>query len=99
MAPAAGVAPPPPAGGVAPAPMPGAAIAPMPRGPRGPGADHRGPPPPPPSRAAHFRLEGAGAVLDVQCAEDEPMQACADIAIRLLDHAAPARASADTPKP
>lgn len=80
----------------APPPPPDGAPAPMPGTQPGPGADRRGPPPAP-SRAAHFRLEGAGNVLDVQCAENEPMQACADIALRLLDRAAPAPAAAAAP--
>lgn len=70
--------PPPPMGGEAPGP----------HGPGGPGprGDRRDPPPPP-SKAAHFRLESAGVVLDVKCAEDAPMQACADIALQMLDRA------------
>ena len=70
---------------------PGAPPPPPPGGPRGnrpppppPGA-FRGPPPPPPSRAAHFRLERGDSALDVKCAEDEPMKACADIALQMLD--------------
>jgi hypothetical protein len=47
-------------------------------GPRG----HR---PPPPSRAAHFRIETGDAALDITCPEDEPMQGCADLTVRLLD--------------
>jgi hypothetical protein len=53
-----------------------------------PKLDAHGPrPPPPPSKAAHFRLESAGVVLDVKCADDAPMQACADIALQMLDRA------------
>ena len=70
---------------------PGTPPPPPPGGPRGnrpppppPGA-FRGPPPPPPSRAAHFRLERGDSALDVKCAEDEPMKACADIALQMLD--------------
>lgn len=59
--------------------------APPPGGPRG-----RRPPPPPPGKAAHFRLERGDLALDVKCAEDEPMQACAAIVLQLLDKAQPA---------
>jgi hypothetical protein len=67
--------------------------APQPPGPPGPGEHsgvggnmganwHRGPwghrPPPPPSKAAHFRIEDGSVKIDVKCAEDEPMKACAD---------------------
>lgn len=95
-------APPPPpapsADSVAPPPPPPmGAEAPGPHGPGGPGSrgDRRGPPPP--SKAAHFRLEGAGVVLDVKCADDEPMQACADIALRMLDRAMAPGAAAPRP--
>ena len=88
-APVAGkpAAPPPPPGGPTPAgaPMPG------PRGDRG------ALPPPPPSPAAHFRLESGGAVLDVKCADAEPMQACAQIALQFLDRASIGRTSAPAP--
>lgn len=81
-APAAVTPPPPPPGG-------DRAAGPMAPAPHGPGAGRETPPPPPPppSRAAHFRLENGGTVLDVRCADDEPMQTCADIALQLLDHA------------
>ena len=73
--------PPPPAGpGAMDDAGPGAP--PPPDGPRG-----RRPPPPPPSKAAHFRLERGDLALDVKCAEDEPMKACAEIAVQLLDKA------------
>lgn len=97
-------APPPPPPGMAPAPMAGpgaigAAPAPVPGrdgmapppppGAGGPGRPGRmGPPPPPPSPAAHIRFERPGTMLDVKCADGEPMQVCADIAMRLLDRAA-----------
>lgn len=55
---------------------------PPPRG--GPGG-HRPPPPPPPSKAAHFRIERGDVRLDAKCADDEPMRACADITLQLLD--------------
>jgi hypothetical protein len=59
------------------------------RGPRGgPGRDRDGPPPPPPSKAAHFRVERGDLKLDVKCADDEPMKACADVAMQLLDKVA-----------
>lgn len=64
-------------GGPPPPPM-GAGDAPPPP----PG--HR-PPPPPPSKAAHFRLEQADMRVDVKCADEEPMKACADIAMQLID--------------
>ena len=50
-------------------------------GPRG----HRPPPPPPPSKAAHFRIEDGPKVIDIKCADDEPMKACADILSQVLD--------------
>ncbi len=49
-----------------------------------PGGPH-GRRPPPPSRAAHFHLQTGDAALDVKCAEDEPMRACADVALQMLD--------------
>lgn len=81
--PEAGAPPPPPppggprgreAGGPPPPPPPG--------GPRG-GPD--GPPPPPPPKGAHFQFERGDARVDVKCADDEPMRACADITLQLLD--------------
>jgi len=38
----------------------------------------------PPSSAARFRIESGDMQLDVQCAEDEPMKACADIVFQLI---------------
>ncbi|WP_243958055.1 hypothetical protein [Methylobacterium sp. J-067] len=72
---------------------------PPPDGPRGraeappppPGGPRRGPdappppPPPPPSKGAHFNFERGDARIDVKCADDEPMKACADITLQLLD--------------
>ena len=69
-----------------------------PAGPRGHGPDRMGPrgprhgprgmmPPPPPSKAADFRIENGPFKFQVKCAEDEPMQACADIAIKMLAEA------------
>jgi hypothetical protein len=57
-------------------------------GPDGPGPDGpRGhmPPPPPPSKGAHFRIESGETKIDVKCADDEPMKACADIMMQLID--------------
>jgi hypothetical protein len=45
----------------------------------------RGEGPPPPSKAAHFRVEQGDNGIDVKCADDEPMRACADITMQLLD--------------
>lgn len=39
----------------------------------------------PPSKAAHFVLHRGDAVVDIKCAEDEPMKACVDAATVLLD--------------
>ena len=95
-------APPPPPGGPAgarpgmdapPPPPP-----PPPGGPRGamdgppPPPGMRPPPPPPPSKAARFRVEQGDMKVDVKCADDEPMKACGDIAIQMIDKIA-------TPKP
>jgi hypothetical protein len=41
--------------------------------------------PQPPSKAAHFRVEQGDNAIDVKCADEEPMRACADIAMQLLD--------------
>jgi hypothetical protein len=41
--------------------------------------------PPPPSKAAHFRIEQGDNAIDVKCADEEPMRACADIAMQFLD--------------
>ncbi|MBX5157989.1 hypothetical protein HJB86_28840 [Rhizobium sp. NZLR3b] len=45
---------------------------------------HR-PPPPPPSKAAHFRIEDGDTRIDLKCAEDEPMKACADLLLQVMD--------------
>jgi hypothetical protein len=50
-----------------------------------PAGGQRGEVPPPPSKAAHFRVEQGDNAIDVKCADDEPMRACADIAMQLLD--------------
>jgi hypothetical protein len=39
----------------------------------------------PPSKAAHFRIEQGDNAIDVKCAEEESMRACADIAMQFLD--------------
>ena len=63
-----------------------------PPGPRGPG--HHGPrgdgppPPPPAEKAAHFRIERGPLSIDVKCAEADTTQACAAIALQLIDKAA-----------
>lgn len=84
--------PPAPSADVAPPPTAPGADTPSPHGPGmvGPKGDRRCPPPPPPSKAAHFRLESA---------DDEPMQACADIALQLLDRAMLPAPGAATPRP
>lgn len=86
--------------GMAPPPPPGPGPkGPHMGGPRGPGprGDHDGPPPPPPSKAAHFRLESGDNRIDVKCADEEPMQACADIMMRIIDRVAPPVAPAPSP--
>lgn len=45
-------------------------------------------PPAPPSKAAHIRLEKGDMKLDLECADDEPMKTCSDIALQLLDKVA-----------
>lgn len=80
--PEAGAPPPPPPGGPRRGPGPDGAPPPPPGGPqRGPGPD--GPPPPP--KGAHFRLERGDARIDVKCADEDSMKACADITLQLLD--------------
>lgn len=52
----------------------------------GPGPDGmRGPPPPPPSKGAHFRIEDGERRIDLKCADDEPMKACADLLMQVID--------------
>jgi hypothetical protein len=81
----------PPAPGVrAPPPSPPGGPDAMDEGPGGPlpppvGPHGRRPPPPPPSKAAHFRVEDGNIVIDVKCADDEPMKACADFTLQMLD--------------
>ena len=50
-----------------------------------PGGPRRGPDIPPPPKAAHFIVARGDARIDVKCADDEPMKACADITLQLLD--------------
>ncbi|PDT00978.1 hypothetical protein CO666_28035 [Rhizobium chutanense] len=45
----------------------------------------RGHHPPPLSKAAHFRIEDGNTRIDLQCAEDEPMKACADLLLQVMD--------------
>lgn len=40
---------------------------------------------PPPSKAAHFRIEDGNTRIDLKCAEDEPMKACADLLLQVMD--------------
>lgn len=65
-----------------------------PDGPRGrpeapppppPGGPRRGPDAPPSPKGAHFHVERGDTRVDVKCADDEPMKACADITLQLLD--------------
>ena len=39
----------------------------------------------PPSKAAHFRFRKGDAMVDIKCADDEPMKACVDAGSALLD--------------
>ncbi len=39
----------------------------------------------PPSKAAHFRFTRGDGTIDVKCADDEPMRACVDATVMLLD--------------
>ena len=89
----------PPPGGPKPGPEAGAPPPPPPGGPHaGPRGPRGGPDAPPPPKAAHFRLERGDTALDVKCAADEPMKACADIALQLLDKLAALPAPAAAPK-
>ena len=81
--PSSGPRPSAPAAAPSPAPQPGSPAttgqAPQPPGsPRSEG-------PPPPSKGAHFRVEQGDNAIDVKCADEEPMRACADIAMQFLD--------------
>jgi hypothetical protein len=90
--------PPPPAPGLAPPPPPGVAPpligsgaeagdmdGPPPPPPPGAPGPHGQRPPPPPERAAHFRLQRGDALVDVKCADEEPMKTCADLALHMID--------------
>ena len=41
----------------------------------------------PPSKAARFRIEAGDVTLGIKCPDDEPMKACADFTLQLLDKA------------
>lgn len=58
---------------------------PKPRGPEEAGPYGRMLPPPPPPRGAHFRIEEGDIKINVKCADDEPMKACADILMQIID--------------
>ena len=40
---------------------------------------------PPPSKAARFHIETGEADIGIKCADDEPMMACADFTLQVLD--------------
>ena len=42
-------------------------------------------PPPPPPKGAHIHLQHGDTMLDVKCADDQPMGACADLTLQMLD--------------
>jgi hypothetical protein len=63
----------------------GQATQPPAGGPRGEAPPRAEAPPPPPSKAAHFRVEQGDNGIEVKCADDEPMRACADITMQFLD--------------
>jgi hypothetical protein len=63
----------------------GQATQPPAGGPRGEAAPRAEGPPPLPSKAAHFRVEQGDNGIEVKCADDEPMRACADITMQFLD--------------
>ncbi|KJF74219.1 hypothetical protein [Agrobacterium arsenijevicii] len=80
-------APPPPAGTAEADKRPDTPPPPPPK-PRGPEEDEphgRMPPPPPPPKGAHFHIEEGEVKVDVKCADDEPMKACADILMQIID--------------
>ncbi len=98
-------------GGVAvaqPAPPPGGPRQPGPAGaeappppPPGAGPRREAFPPPPPPKGAHFMLRQDDSIVDVKCAEDEPMKACADLALQMADRvfSPPKGPAAPPPKP
>ncbi|MDF0697160.1 hypothetical protein PYR71_11690 [Rhizobium sp. MC63] len=47
--------------------------------------DFRGHRMPRPSKAAHFQIEDGNTRIDLKCAEDEPMKACADLLLEVID--------------
>ncbi len=83
--------PPPPPGPADAGPRADAPPPPPPPGPGGPreagwrDGPHGKRMPPPPSKAAHFRIEDGERKIDVKCADDEPMKACADIMMQIID--------------
>jgi hypothetical protein len=83
--PPAGLAPPPPPGAAPPPVRPGAEADDMDAPPPPPGGPRGQRPPPPPQRAAHFRLQRGDALIDVKCADEEPMKACAELALQMVD--------------
>jgi hypothetical protein len=88
-APGSAPPPPPPPGAAAPSVRPGTEAGDINGPPPPPPPDGPGPrgqrPPPPPERAAHFRLQRGDALVDVKCADEEPMKACADLALQMVD--------------
>ncbi|OLP53551.1 hypothetical protein BJF92_05140 [Rhizobium rhizosphaerae] len=85
--------PPPPPGG--PAPVAGEAAPPPPpppgeagRPPKGPGRpwmEEGRPMPPRPPKGAHFEIKKGDTKVEVKCADDEPMKACTDTLMQILD--------------
>jgi hypothetical protein len=67
-----------------PPPQPGGTIATTGQAPQPPAGSPRSDGPPP-TKAAHFRVEQGDNAIDVKCADEEPMRACADIAMQFLD--------------
>jgi hypothetical protein len=39
----------------------------------------------PPTKGAHIILQDGDAIVDVKCADDEPMKVCADITLQILE--------------
>src|SRR6266481_3689457 len=70
-----------------PAPQPGSPTATTGQAPQPPAGGPRSEGPPPPSKAAHFRIEQGDNAIDVKCADEEPMRACSDIAMRRTNRA------------
>jgi len=67
-----------------PPPQPGGTIATTGQAPQPPAGSPRSDGPPS-TKAAHFRVEQGDNAIDVKCADEEPMRACADIAMQFLD--------------